>query len=125
MPASIKGQVCMTLLSIVTIPVGMVFMMSVIGNYSRDYEGVIKTTQEMKGTIVEYINGIEVIKAFNQGKLSYAKLTDFHGKGCDAGLRGKSENDLSLLTKAGKKRYTELELAATNIKTAAFIKNMG
>ncbi len=66
----------MALLSIVTIPVGMAFMMSVMGNYSRDYEGAVKTTQEMNGTIVEYINGIEVIKAFNQGKSSYAKFTD-------------------------------------------------
>ena len=66
----------MALLSIVTIPVGMAFMMSVMGNYSRDYEGAVKTTQEMNETIVEYINGIEVIKAFNQGKSSYAKFTD-------------------------------------------------
>lgn len=66
----------MALLSIVTIPVGMAFMMSVMGNYSRDYEGAVKTTQEMNGTIVEYINGIEVIKAFNQGKSSYAKFSD-------------------------------------------------
>lgn len=66
----------MALLSLVTIPVGMAFMMSVMGNYSRDYEGAVKTTQEMNGTIVEYINGIEVIKAFNQGKTSYAKFTD-------------------------------------------------
>lgn len=66
----------MALLSIVTIPVGMAFMMSVMGSYSRDYEGAVKVTQEMNGTIVEYINGIEVIKAFNQGKSSYAKFTD-------------------------------------------------
>lgn len=66
----------MALLSLVTIPVGMGFMMSVMGNYSRDYEGAVKTTQEMNGTVVEYINGIEVIKAFNQGKSSYAKFTD-------------------------------------------------
>lgn len=66
----------MALLSLVTIPVGMGFMMSVMGNYSRDYEGAVKITQEMNGTVVEYINGIEVIKAFNQGKSSYAKFTD-------------------------------------------------
>lgn len=66
----------MALLSLVTIPVGMAFMMSVMGNYSKDYEGAVKTTQEMNGTVVEYINGIEVIKAFNQGKSSYAKFTD-------------------------------------------------
>lgn len=66
----------MALLSLVTIPVGMMFAMSVMGSYARDYEGAVKTTMEMNGTIVEYIGGIEVIKAFNQGKASYAKLSD-------------------------------------------------
>lgn len=66
----------MALLSLVSIPIGMVFMMSVMGSYSRDYEGAVKTTQDMNGTIVEYIGGIEVIKAFNQGKASYAKFSD-------------------------------------------------
>ena len=66
----------MALLSVVTIPVGMAFMMSVMGSYSKNYEGAVKTTQEMNGTIVEYIGGIEVIKAFNQGKSSYAKFAD-------------------------------------------------
>ncbi len=66
----------MALLSLVTIPVGMAFMMTVMGSYSKDYEGAVKTTQEMSGTVVEYIGGIEVIKAFNQGKSSYAKFTD-------------------------------------------------
>ena len=42
----------MALLSLVTIPMGMAFMMSVMGNYSKDYEGAVKTTQEMNGTIV-------------------------------------------------------------------------
>ena len=66
----------MALLSLVTIPIGMIFMMSVMGSYAKDYEGAVKTTQEMNGTIVEYIGGIEVIKAFNQGKSSYAKFAD-------------------------------------------------
>lgn len=66
----------MALLSLVTIPVGMAFMMTVMGSYSKDYEGAVKTTQEMSGTVVEYIGGIEVIKAFNQGKSSYAKFAD-------------------------------------------------
>lgn len=66
----------MALLSLVSIPVGMVFAMSVLGSYGKDYEGAVKTTQAMNGTIVEYIGGIEVIKAFNQGKSSYAKFTD-------------------------------------------------
>ncbi|MCM1237032.1 MAG: ABC transporter ATP-binding protein/permease [Ruminococcus flavefaciens] len=66
----------MALLSLVTIPVGMAFMMTVMGSYGKDFEGAVRATQEMSGTVVEYINGIEVIKAFNQGKSSYAKFTD-------------------------------------------------
>ena len=66
----------MALLSLVSIPVGMVFMMVVMKNYGKQYEGSVKVTQAMNSTIVEYIGGIEVIKAFNQGKNSYAKFSD-------------------------------------------------
>lgn len=66
----------MALLSLVSIPVGMFFMMVIMGGYGKDYEGAVRTTQAMNETIVEYIGGIEVIKAFNQGKNSYAKFTD-------------------------------------------------
>lgn len=66
----------MALLSLVSIPVGMLFMMTVMGSYTKDFANAVKTTQEMNSTIVEYIGGIEVIKAFNQGKNSYAKFTD-------------------------------------------------
>ena len=66
----------MALLSLVTIPVGFAFMMSVMGSYQKKYEGAVRATMDMNGTIVEYIGGIEVIKAFNQGKSSYAKFSD-------------------------------------------------
>ena len=64
----------MALLSIVSVPVGMALMMGVMKNYGKQYEGSVKVTQAMNATIVEYIGGIEVIKAFNQGKNSYAKF---------------------------------------------------
>lgn len=66
----------MALLSLVSIPVGMAFMMVVMKDYGKQYEGSVKVTQAMNSTIVEYIGGIEVIKAFNQGKHSYAKLSE-------------------------------------------------
>lgn len=65
----------MALLTLVSIPVGMFFMMLIMSGYSRDFEGAVKVTQEMNETIVEYIGGIEVIKAFNQGSKSYSKFT--------------------------------------------------
>ena len=64
------------LLSLVSIPVGMAFMMAVMKDYGKQYEGSVKVTQAMNSTLVEYIGGIEVIKAFNQGKHSYAKLSE-------------------------------------------------
>lgn len=87
MTSNILGPVCIfiyllildwkiALLSLVSIPVGMVFMMLVMKDYGVQYEGSVKTTQEMNSTIVEYIGGIEVIKAFNQGKKSYARFAD-------------------------------------------------
>ena len=66
----------MALLSLVSIPVGMAFMMAVMKDYGKQYEGSVKVTQAMNSTLVEYIGGIEVIKAFNQGKHSYAKLSE-------------------------------------------------
>ena len=66
----------MALLSLVSIPVGMLFMMLVMIDYGAKYEGSVKTNQAMNAAIVEYIGGIEVIKAFNQGKNSYARFSD-------------------------------------------------
>ena len=66
----------LALLSLAVFPIAFVFMMTVMGNYAKDYEGAVKATTEMSGTMIEYINGIEVIKAFNQGKTSYTKLAD-------------------------------------------------
>lgn len=57
----------LALLSLAVFPIAFVFMMMVMGSYSKDYEGAVKATTEMSGTMIEYINGIEVIKAFNQG----------------------------------------------------------
>ena len=66
----------LALLSLAVFPIAFIFMMMVMGGYAKDYEGAVKATTEMSGTMIEYINGIEVIKAFNQGKASYTKLTD-------------------------------------------------
>ena len=87
MTANVLGPVCilvylfvldwrMALLSLVSIPVGMAFMMAVMAGYGKQYEGSVRTTQAMNSAIVEYIGGIEVIKAFNQGKQSYARFSD-------------------------------------------------
>lgn len=64
------------LLSLVSIPFGMLFMGFVMKNYAVQYEGSVKVSREMNSAIVEYVNGIEVIKTFNQDRKSYAKYKD-------------------------------------------------
>ncbi|CYV40820.1 ABC transporter ATP-binding protein [Streptococcus suis] len=66
----------MALLSLVSIPMGMIFMGFVMKNYATQYEGSVRINRDMNSAIVEYINGIEVIKTFNQDKKSYAKYKD-------------------------------------------------
>ncbi len=66
----------MALLSLASIPLGMLFMGFVMKNYAVQYEGSVKVSREMNSAIVEYVNGIEVIKTFNQDKRSYAKYKD-------------------------------------------------
>ena len=63
----------LALLSLAVFPVAFVFMMMVMGNYAKDYEGAVKATNEMSSTMIEYINGIEVIKAFGRAGVSYEK----------------------------------------------------
>ena len=66
----------MALISLITIPVGMAFMATILKTYPQQYEGSVKINQQMNNAVVEYVNGIEVIKAFNQSAASYGKYSD-------------------------------------------------
>lgn len=66
----------LALLSLAVFPVAFFFMMMVMGGYGKDFAGAVQATNEMSAAMVEYIHGVEVIKAFNQGKKSYARLVD-------------------------------------------------
>ena len=66
----------MALVTLVTIPIGMIFMMAVFKTYPTKYEGSVKASSDMNSAVVEYVNGIEVIKTFNQNARSYRKYSD-------------------------------------------------
>ena len=66
----------MALVSLITIPIGMLCYMAQMKEYPKKYGAVVQASKYMSATTVEYINGIEVIKAFNQGTASYAKYSD-------------------------------------------------
>ena len=44
--------------------------------YSERFSGLMKRVQKMNATIIEYVGGIEVIKAFNQSANAYQKYSD-------------------------------------------------
>ena len=66
----------MALVSLVTIPVGLGCYAIEMRDYAEKYGRVVAAKGHMGATIVEYIGGIEVIKAFGQGAASYKKFTD-------------------------------------------------
>lgn len=66
----------MALVSLITIPIGMLCYMAQMKEYPKKYGAVVQASKHMSATTVEYIGGIEVIKAFNQGTASYAKYSD-------------------------------------------------
>lgn len=66
----------MALLSLVTIPLGLLVMRTTMGSYGEKYQGSVETSNRMTNAIVEYMGGIEVIKAFSQSARSYAKYSD-------------------------------------------------
>lgn len=64
----------MALLSLVTVPVGMLCYMGMCIGYEESYKNTIIKTKALNDTAVEYINGIEVIKAFGKAESSYEKF---------------------------------------------------
>lgn len=63
----------LALLSLITIPVGMAVMSTTMKSYSENYGKSVEIGGRMTNAIVEYMGGIEVIKAFSQGERSYEK----------------------------------------------------
>ncbi len=47
-------------------PIAFFFMMMVMGGYAKDFAGAVQATNEMSSTVIEYINGIEILKAEEQ-----------------------------------------------------------
>jgi ATP-binding cassette subfamily B protein len=73
----------LTLLSLISIPVGLVFYGLMMAGSNEDYNNTIVKTKALNDTAVEYINGIEVIKAFAKTKSSYEKFRIAAKEGAD------------------------------------------
>lgn len=66
----------MGLICLISVPVGLMFFGFIARSYSEDYKKSVEITQDMNASIVEYVHGIEVIKAYNQRKSSYQKFKE-------------------------------------------------
>ena len=66
----------LALTALATFPLGLICYMGMMKDYEKRYAKVSAAGKNMDAAIVEYIGGIEVIKAFNQSSSSYRKYTD-------------------------------------------------
>lgn len=66
----------MALITLVVFPFGMCFVGIMSKTYPTKYQQSVRINKRMNDAVVEYVNGIEVIKAFNQNSNSYKKYED-------------------------------------------------
>jgi len=65
----------MALAALVTVPIGIACYMGMMINYEESFQRTVTKTRGLNAVAVEYVGGIEVIKAFNQSALSYEKFS--------------------------------------------------
>ena len=73
----------MGLSMLVVLPLGILCFMTMFNGYEAKFHRAVTATKNLNDTAVEYINGIEVIKAFGQSKTSYARFESAAKEGAD------------------------------------------
>lgn len=73
----------MALVSLITLVIGMISFMGEMIGYEESYQNAVNKTKILNDTAVEYINGIEVIKAFGKAQKSYEKFEVAAKEGAD------------------------------------------
>ena len=64
----------MALAVLITVPIGFGCYALMTRDYAESYQNTVNKTKVLNDTAVEYINGIEVIKAFGKAQSSYEKF---------------------------------------------------
>ena len=73
----------MGLSMLIVVPLGIICFLSMFSGYHEKFQRTVTATKALNDTAVEYISGIEVIKAFGQSKTSYAKFVSAAKEGAD------------------------------------------
>ena len=66
----------MGLALLVTIPVALIPMAFGMRTYNKNYAAYMEANAHVNSVIVEYVEGIQVVKAFSQGERSYQKFAN-------------------------------------------------
>jgi len=61
---------------LITVPIAGTAYMLMMRNFNEEYAKYMETSNYVNGVIVEYVEGIEVIKAFNQSTNSYKRFVE-------------------------------------------------
>lgn len=64
----------MALAMLITVPIAFIAFAVMMKNFNKLYADYMESNNYVNGVIVEYVEGIEVIKAFNQSTSSYEKF---------------------------------------------------
>ncbi|MDO4633613.1 MAG: ABC transporter ATP-binding protein [Eubacteriales bacterium] len=64
----------MAFVSLITLPLGMLCYMGMMIGYEENYGRTVEATKRLNDVAVEYISGIQVIKAFSKVGSSYARF---------------------------------------------------
>ena len=86
LPSNIAAPLCSILLifildwrmglaSLITIPLGILFFAAMMRGYGPRMENYMRSANDMNSSLVEYVSGIQVIKAFNRSAASYGKYS--------------------------------------------------
>lgn len=73
----------MALVSLITLVIGMFAYMGMLVGYEESFQNTVNKTKILNDTAVEYINGIEVIKAFGKAQNSYERFEVAAKEGAD------------------------------------------
>ncbi len=73
----------MGLSNLISVAIGLVFVSGMMKGSQESFQRTLQKTKKLNDTAVEYINGIEVIKAFGKSKSSYEKFVIAAKEGAD------------------------------------------
>lgn len=72
----LRIDVRMAFISLIPTALGIVFAVGLFSGYGKSYQRTVDTTKVLNDTAVEYVSGIEVIKAFSRTEGSYQKFVN-------------------------------------------------